>query len=290
MGALKKGSLQCRTFDFSKLPAKIGVSWEPKEWRGYTRVNGIDIWSDGTNIYYSSFDKHYILSGDTWEPKVWGGELTSFQGKYIWTDGANTYYSCRSEQYVLNGDTFEPKVWKGLTDFTCDKIWSDGTNIYYFYVDSYVLNGDTWVEEERSAYIWGDGMWSDGINIYNSASSTIQYVLNGDTWEGTTWNGYQPYSGECIWSDGINIYYSDNSIQYILNGDTWEAKEWNHYFGGSYLWSDGTNIYYSSYNASLGERHYVLRTIDPPKPVPFIPDPLSMTMGWLVGRQIAGMR
>ena len=57
----------------------------------------------------SSNGTHYALNGDTWEEKTWNG-LSRFWGNDIWTDGTNTYYSSANfGHYVLTGDTWETK-------------------------------------------------------------------------------------------------------------------------------------------------------------------------------------
>ena len=110
--------------------------WSAKTWSGLSSFNGNKVWTDGTNIYYSSGTTHYVLdkSTSTWSSKSWNG-LNSFAGDYIWTDGDNIYYSggTSSDQYVLDKSTstWSKKTWSGLTSFDGIYIWTDGTNIYY---------------------------------------------------------------------------------------------------------------------------------------------------------------
>ena len=195
---------------------------------------------------------------------------TGFYGGSVWTDGINTYYSSYDKQYVLNGDTWEPKVWKGLTSFRRQGIWTDGTNIYYSSTcmgdgnsGDYVLRGDTWepMTWNIGTFYVGD-IYTDGINIYRSAAAT-HHVLNKETgvWETKTWNGGPTYYGKVnfygqkTWSNGSNVYISEQGTQYYLDGDTWKRKTWNGLaqpFCG-YIWTDGTNVYHSA-----GDAHYVL--------------------------------
>ena len=247
------------------------AKWENKSWSGLTNFDGSDVWSDGTNIYYSNGSNQYIFnkSTATWEPKTWTG-LTSFQGFCIWSDGDNIYYSWNSDQYVLNKatSTWETKTWSGYDPYMSPCIWTDGENIYYSNTTSqYVLNKatSTWETKTWSGYstLMGNDVWSDGNNIYHSLNSD-QYVLNKSTstWETKTWSGLTNFNGERIWSDGNNIYYSNQSSQYVLNKatSTWESKTWSGLssFSGVYIWSDGENIYYS-----YTTNHYVLKRNTP---------------------------
>ena len=219
-------------------------------WNGLNSFDGQDVWTDGTNIYYSYFDKQYVLQGNTWKRKIWNG-CTDIVGRDVWTDGTNIYYSNGDKpntnhyQYVLNGDTWEQKTWNGLTMFCGRDVWTDGTNIYYSNAyNQRVLNGDTWESKTWNVdFLYGEKIWTDGTNIY----FRDYCVLNGDTWESKTWNVSLGFP-ENIWTDGINYYYSSNTTQYVLNGDTWESKTWNgsNNFHGQNVWTDGTNYYYSS--------------------------------------------
>ena len=237
-------------------------NWAVKTWNRLTNFEGNNIWTDGTNIYYSYNDTQYVLNRNsaTWSTKAWNG-LTNFTGAYVWTDGENIYYSNTTNQYVLNKDTstWTPKVWNGLTNFFGNYIWTDGTNIYYSYSDTneqYVLNKDT---STWATKVWnglsnfgGGDIWTDGTNIYCSRGSS-QYVLDvsADTWNEKSWAGYNPLSGSYIWTDGENIYYSQQTNQYVLdkNTSTWNEKSWDEIsvsnFYGSRVWTDNYNIYYS---------------------------------------------
>ena len=37
-------------------------------WKGFTNLSSSNIWTDGTNYYYSNGTEQYILNGTTWEP------------------------------------------------------------------------------------------------------------------------------------------------------------------------------------------------------------------------------
>jgi hypothetical protein len=141
----------CRTIKPAMVPANYAPSnmFTAIEWGGIDKIRGTDIWSDGTNIYYSS-DGNFVLNKatGTWEPKVWEG-LTDINGEDVWTDGTNIYYSYDTKQdtkqYVLNGNIWEKKTWGGTPPTNGYDVWTDGTNIYHCYSYSvYVLNGDNW--------------------------------------------------------------------------------------------------------------------------------------------------
>ena len=230
----------------------------PKTWSGLASFDGGNIWTDGENIYYSSYSDHYILdkSTSTWNKKTWNG-LTSFMGQYIWTDGDDIYYSSRSDQFILDKatSTWNTKTWTGLTSFRGDLIWTDGENIYYSDGSTqYVLDKvtSTWNHKTWSGLteFRGDNIWKDGENIYQSAGSN-QYILDKTTftWSAKTWTGLTSFSGKYIWTDGDNIYYSYSSDQYVLDKSTstWNAKVWGGLvsFSGDYIWTDGNDIYYS---------------------------------------------
>ena len=115
------------------LKPKMSKVWSPKTWTGFTSFAGNYIWTDGTNIYYSSGTNQYVLDPATssWSAKTWSG-LSSFAGSSIWTDGTNIYYSDGSSQYVLDPatSTWSAKTWTGFTIYIGSFIWTDGANIY----------------------------------------------------------------------------------------------------------------------------------------------------------------
>ena len=263
---MKISKTSCRPLKGQYYPNEFSNWFVPIKLKGLpegTNPGGSSIWTDGTNIYWGS----YQLDGDTWKRKTWKGSLTSTDGNYIWSDGTNIYYSDGTKQYVLNGDTWEVKTWQGLTNFAGYDVWTDGTNTYYSSnSNQYVLNGDTWERKTwgglYSNYLKSGGIWTDEINIYYSDGST-QYVLDNGVWVSKTWKGTPPNQGT-VWGDGTNIYWKNVRITgdnpdyttYILQGDTWNKSnicgigEW--YFPES-IWTDGTNIYQSS-----GTRTFIL--------------------------------
>lgn len=253
-----KTNTSCNTMRLLALPSGYSHSnsFAPKKWQGCSPV-AKNIWTDGTNIYYSYNSTQYVLDGDTWVEKTWKG-LTNFCGVNVWTDGTNIYYSdtygASADQYVLNGDTWEPKTWSIAKKTLCGAyIWTDGENIYHSHVGlgDMVLNGDTWEEKTGwGAVTVGSGnIWSDGENIYHSEGTTQYYLSKtDDIWYKRTWNELTDFNGDDVWTDGNNYYYKKS---HVLNGDTWEEITWNGLSDAtSYgVWTDGTNIYFSQTNS-----------------------------------------
>ena len=107
------------------------VVWKDKKWSAQLCLNKNNVWTDGSNIYYSDREMSYKFNGNNWEKKTWSG-LTDLYGSYIWSDGENIYYSSYANHYILDKetDTWEKKTWNGLTNFYGHYIWTDGDNIY----------------------------------------------------------------------------------------------------------------------------------------------------------------
>ena len=256
------------------------LEWESISWPTRPqRFMGCDIWTDGTNTYFSSTvfsGDQYKFTGTTWEPMTWSGGLTSLDGRYVWSDGVNTYYSYDTQQYKLNGTTWEPVTWSGRTDILGTEIWTDGTNTYHSVTGyQHKLNGTTWEPITWSGFndINGHNIWTDGTNIYYRY--TVQnyvmtaYKLNGTTWEPVTFNVpfQSSFSPEDVWNDGVNTYYTLMADFYILNGNTWEPilSNVSHLPGnGKNVWTDGNNIYisdmssykYNGYNSNKKTIYY----------------------------------
>ena len=217
--------------------------------------SGQFIWTDGTNVYYSSNENQYVFDRESssWEQMIWNG-LANFSGNNIWTDGENVYYSYNAGQYVLNKETntWIEKTWVGLNSFTASQVWSDGTNFYRGIYQKLNKEKGTWenITWNGAIGLSADNFWTDGEDIYVS-SGKYQYVLNMDTltWNAKTWSGLSDFSGYNVWTDGENIYYSNYTEQYVLNKETstWIEKTWVglNSFTASNVWSDGTNYYYS---------------------------------------------
>lgn len=161
------------------------------------KMNGYNIWTDGTDIYYSGGNNlHYQLTSETdtelvWTKITWGG-LSVFSGNNVWTDGDNIYFSSNTTHYVLDKveKTWSVQTWNGLTNFSGSAVWSDGTDIYYCAGAAstrYILDKDThtWssVADKWTglANMYGYYMFTDGTDLYHAI---IQLVSGG--WSYTT--------------------------------------------------------------------------------------------------------
>ena len=267
-GWVKEGSIYVRAdgawvAGSSGPPPIVLDAWEVKTWSGLTSFYGTNVWTDGTDIYYSANSSQYVLnkSNSTWTAKTWTG-VTSISGKRVWKEGSNIYCSDgRNAQYVLakNTSTWTAKTWSGFDSAYGEHIWTDGTNIYYSRNDiHYVLDvgSDTWLLKTWNGLtiFSGDYIWTDGDDIYCSDGSD-QYVLNTatSTWVPKTWNGLATFDGTWIWTDGTDIYCSNgSSTQYVLNKatSTWSQKTWSgtSNIQGANIWTDSTTYYCSNYS------------------------------------------
>ena len=185
------------------------------------------------------------------------GVFGSLSGIDVWTDGENIYFSSGPYQYEIdvNSHMIIRKTWTGLTSFNGRNVWKQGEHIYYMSLDqSYELNiaTSTWTEKiwdkgGLDFYMYGSNIWTDGTDIYYSYT-TNQYKLDVETntWTPMSWTGMTDFYGENIWTDGDNIYYSYNSTHKVLNGTTWETKVWTGLasFSGTNIWTDKNNIYH----------------------------------------------
>ena len=244
---------------------KEADDWNPKIWNGYTDIDGDNVWTDGTNIYYSMGSAQYVLnkSTSTWTAKTWNITLA---GSQIWSDGDNIYHSSPLGQYVLNKSTgsWNTKTWNGYTPTSGGYVWTDGNNFYYGGSNSnqqYILDKstDTW-----SKITWnglpsfgiytGNYVWSDGSNIYYSfpyGDTDYQYVFSDkstNTWTAKTWN-ISGIDGRAVWTDGTDYYTNTPTGQYVLDKSTglWNNKTWKGATpAGGYIWNDGTDIYFSN--------------------------------------------
>ena len=133
---------------------KYDSNWSTMTWTGLVSFPSSNIWTDGTDIYYSYTTDQYKLdkSTHTWSAMTWTG-LTDFYGSNIWTDGTDIYYSSStSDQYKLDKSThtWSAMTWTGLTDFYGTAIWTDGTDIYHSSgTKQYILDKDNTILSVR---------------------------------------------------------------------------------------------------------------------------------------------
>lgn len=248
------------------------VDFSPITWDGLTDFLGMQIWTDGEDIYYSSGNNQYVLNKDTsvWEEKTWAG-LTNFYGSSVWTDGTDVFYSNNNNQYTLDSDIDNWNTglkWAGYPSYMNGvNIWTDGEYTFYsdgsvnyilFEIDTITPASKLWQQVKMNINLSGQDVWTDGTDVYYSSGNN-QYVYDKETftWSEKTWNGITNFDGRYVWTDGEKYYYSNGSEQYQLDKatSTWTEKTWTGLtsFTGQYIWTDGTNIYYSN-----GSEQYVL--------------------------------
>lgn len=192
---------------------------------GYDKLVPDDVWSDGTNLYYShryntSRRSDFKRVGGTdypiWQNTQWNIDI--YGGRYIWECDGHIYYSRFDDQYELDKSTMTwvEKEWIGILD--PDKV--------------------------------GTYIWKDGDNIYYSHSQ-YQYVLDksSNIWLPKTWNGVNQPSGLYIWYFNNDVYltnrFGSEYKQCKLNRatDTWEI-----YDGFTMKTIDGTIIPFSMFD------------------------------------------
>ena len=160
----------------------------------------------------------------------------------IWSDGDNVYYSTYSgsgtgRQYILHleSGTFEVKTWSGSNNPNGRNVWTDGDNIYCSkaggnYQWQYKLNKDTNTWESMRwngsfISINGEYIYTIGNDVYYADNGNNRYKLNkvDKSWTGMTISGHSP-SKSHIWTDGEDVYSSYSSDQYVLKST--KTYEW----------------------------------------------------------------
>lgn len=255
------------------LQLQSNSTWQPQPWSGLDDFLGRNIWTDGTNIYYSNGAQQYQLdkAKSTWSTKEWHG-LTNFSGVDIWVKDNEIYYSSGSEQYILTApDQWVKFQWdtSGYKYVYGQDIWTprnSGLGGWYYShdTDQYLLNFQKWAKTRWSGSLssfQGRNTWSDGQNVYYSeGTKQYQFIANPTfRWETKQWKGLGSFNGENVWQQGQNIYYSEGTKQYqldLFHASKWETKQWKGLdnFNGVDVWTDGTNVYYSS-----GTQQYYLK-------------------------------
>lgn len=198
-------------------------NWVSSGMKTEKSIYGSNVWTDGTNLYYSNYvskksgQVHLMLDRSTgvWNPITWNGiDSIQFKGEDVWTDGNNVYYSQGTNHFVLNKST------------------------------------RTWTATNWSTRPWyGNNIWTDGTNIYynNGSDPALMFNKGSNSWSVIQWNGLSSFTGENVWQDNEgNYYYSTSSDTYILNKQTrtWTPLNWNtSNIIGQKVWRDGKNVY-----------------------------------------------
>lgn len=222
----------------------LQTTFSNKDWGdwGTTAGSPSNIWSDGTDLYWTVTDgltgtqKNCKFNGLKWvEIEPWNLNISGYG---VWTDGTDIYYS-----------------------------WTTPTNTNYIFNKS----TKTWSVQSTNLYVDADDIWTDGTNIYYSnGTNHYQFDKTTKTWSPKTWNGLTNFYGRFVWRDLTNIYYSydvDNA-QYVLDitNSTWTAKTWYeideegdpwpiaNLFNGSAIFSWANDLYaiwYDPHNSGL---------------------------------------
>ncbi len=252
-------------------------------WYGLNNFNGDNVWTDGTDYYYSAGNIHFKKDPATnaWNQVNWSG-LDEFDGKYVWNYNGKTYYTFTEfssasgqnvitpKNYVLNKDnnTWVDTGWSEELLGSCI-FFIDGVCYYSHTAAPFgspkKFNGETW-EDASNINILGYDVWTDGVNVYGNAPSSTGsriYNRNTETWDVITWRtlgSSNTINGSRVWTDGTNLYYSDGTVNAVIDTknrilleQTWVGTPDG--LDGQYIWTDGENIYYSK-----GTEQYIIKT------------------------------
>ena len=206
----------------------VQTTFSDKDWGdwGSTAGHPLNIWSDGTDLYWTATDitqKNCKFNGIKWvEIEPWN---LNINGYGVWTDGTDIYYS-----------------------------WTTPTNTNYIFNKS----TKTWSVQSTNLYVNADDVWTDGTNIYYSdGTNHYQFDKTTKTWSPKTWNGLTNFLGRFVWRDLTNVYYSYDGDYYVLDttNSTWTVKTWyeidengdpwemDNPFNGSDVFSWANNLY-----------------------------------------------
>ena len=251
----------------------VNKDWVKVNWFGLNNFNASNIWTDGTDYYYSEGNIHFKKDpvNNAWEQVTWSG-LTEFSGRHVWNYNGKTYYSDATttgegnKNYVLNtaNNTWLTTGWSeflvGDFIFVIDGVcyYNDMTSPF---TGEYTFDGETW-EKISAGNIIGGSVWTDGTDYYACNTTPGRYggnlIWNRNTgkWETISWKGVVANAansrmyGSNVWTDGTNLYYSSNVANAVidiknltLSEKTWIGGPSSLY--GENIWTDGENIYYS---------------------------------------------
>lgn len=246
------------------------------------------IWTDGENIYNSTYFQQHKFNKETkaWEVMNWDGLHPNY-GYYVWTDGTHIYSTgsvydeasgvSRDKPIRLNKDTMKWEVFENGTLSYPPRMWTDGMHVY-----SSSDQGNQMVMDNSTGE-WSYTEWKGELGFLFGDSSThlpfnlgeeVYFVYDGVIFSltemdgGVRWRYSYPSSwrngdiipsadGECVWEFNGAYYYSSGSVQarYDTTSACWKKCTWNGLtnFYGNRVWTDGVNCYYS-----YGSEQYVL--------------------------------
>lgn len=241
--------------------------WVPITFTGLNSIYGEDVWTDGTNTYYSRGSTQYVYdkTNRSWNTKTWSG-LSSFNGRNVWYGHWGYYFHSLgfSHYRLLNGAWSEYNYWSGYS-FSGEYIWnSPNSNIGTMYTNggtNYELYAGSCKPMTTYSYtIDGRFVWSDSSNTYYSnESNQYKLISSGQNWTTQGWSGKNKPYGMGIWTYDGNTYSSNGNSQYVRDSSTWNNEAWNGItsFYGWNVWTDGTSYYYSD-----GTSNYILNEFD----------------------------
>lgn len=125
---------------------------------------------------------------------------------------------------------------------------------------------------------------NNGVYHFFALTSNIEYSPDGTdgndivTVDAGTWVQYRLYDLSGEWT-----FFSENNQYATLTTCDIEA-------GDKLIWSSHDIIDTTDNSLYLAASDPIPVGGEPENPTTFTPDPISMTLGWLVGRRIAGQR
>ncbi len=260
----------------------LDKDWVKVNWVGLNDFDALNIWTDGTDYYYSKGNMHFKKDQATksWNQVTWKG-LTDFNGQYVWNYNGETYYSkgtastgangiTRTEHhYVLDlaNQTWKETSWTSYGPMEGDDVFIvDGVcyageySAPYYRGDCIKFNGETWEVVDGWLEPFASSVWTDGTNYYYNSVARHNEILDRNTneWDTLVWadtdgvlmNAEKYFDGSRVWTDGTKMYYSEGSRQNVLDtvNHCFIEKTWigmPDVLDGRRIWTDGNNIYYS---------------------------------------------
>ena len=214
------------------------------------------VWSDGTYIYVSGWDKLYALSFDGTGFTLLDTYTSPDWAQNVWSDGQYIYLGGRGLRVLtFDGSTFTLIDTNATPDGS--GLYSDGAYIYVGDdniggIRAFSFNGSTLTLEgtyDTAGNV--SAIWGDGTRIYAAGGTG---GLHAFTFDGANFSLVDTYSttnpAESVWGDGTYIY--SGNIQ--DGGDIWAFT----FDGASFtlegaldtgdvqhIWGDGVHIFAS---------------------------------------------
>lgn len=198
---------------------------------GSNLLDGMYIWTDGTDIYYSNKLKLVKSNGaftTTWTSVNITG-LSNPDMDAVWTDGTDTYFSYVTDgvgyHYKFNATTmaWTAVTFTGCTAFTGLQVWHSGNATFLSTGDgaTYQLTATrTWTQVTftgLSASFSGNYVWHDSGRTFLSVGND-HYELHTGNMSATSmsWQGLSSFNGLNVFNAGDATYYANGSNSYKL--------------------------------------------------------------------------